>query len=55
MWSHPVPAVFYKMGAATVSVDRYPHGASFGEPVKEFDPRPVRPNIGDAQPLFALR
>jgi hypothetical protein len=26
----------------------------FGEPVKEFDPRPVHHNIGDAQPQFVL-
>ncbi len=47
--------VLQESETATVSVDRCPHGASFGEPVKEFDPRPVRHNIGDAQPLFALR
>ncbi len=53
----PVPSLpcSTRSGTATVSVGRCPHGASFGEPVKEFDPRPVRHNIGDAQPLFALR
>jgi hypothetical protein len=42
-------------GTAAVSVSRFPNGASFGEPVKEFDPRPVRDNIGDAQHNFLLR
>jgi hypothetical protein len=44
-----------KQGTATVSVGRFPIGACFGEPVKEFDPRPVRNNIGDAQQQFVLR
>jgi len=39
---------------ATVSVDRVPIGACFGEPVKEFDPRPVRHNIGDAQQVVCV-
>ena len=38
--------------AATVSVDRTPIGACLAEPVHEFDPRPVRNNIGDAQRLL---
>jgi hypothetical protein len=41
--------------AATVSVDRCAIGACFGEPIQEFDSRPVRNNIGDTQPLLALR
>jgi hypothetical protein len=41
-----------KPGTATVSVGRVPIGACFGEPVKEFDPRPVPNNIGDAQQQF---
>jgi hypothetical protein len=41
-----------KLGTATVSVGRFPIGACFGEPVKEFDPRLVRNNIGDAQYFF---
>jgi hypothetical protein len=43
---------FNKSRMATVSVVRIPNGACFGEPVKEFEPRPVRNNIGDAQQLF---
>ena len=38
--------------AAAVSVGRYPIGVCLGEPVEEFDPRPVRNNIGDAQQQF---
>src|SRR3989454_7094132 len=44
-----------KLDTAAVSVGRVPSGACFGEPVEEFDPRPVRNNIGDAQPRFVLR
>jgi len=44
-----------KSDTAAVSVGRVPSGACFGEPVEEFDPRPVRNNIGDAQPLVVLR
>ena len=36
---------------AAVSVGRSPSGACFGEPVQEFDPGPVRNNIGDVQLL----
>src|SRR2546422_11584440 len=43
-----------KLDTAAVSVGRVPSGACFGEPVEEFDPRPVRNNIGDAQPQFVL-
>src|SRR5206468_2997008 len=43
-----------KSDTAAVSVGRVPSGACFGEPVEEFDPRPVRNNIGDAQPRFVL-
>src|SRR5437899_2386429 len=43
-----------KSDTAAVSVGRVPSGACFGEPVEEFDPRPVRNNIGDAQPWFVL-
>src|SRR2546427_5650226 len=43
-----------KSDTAAVSVGRVPSGACFGEPVEEFDPRPVRNNIGDAQPQFVL-
>src|SRR2546428_12888256 len=43
-----------KLDTAAVSVGRVPSGACFGEPVEEFDPRPVRNNIGDAQPRFVL-
>lgn len=31
-----------------VRVGRDPNGACESEPVKEFDPRPMRNNIGDA-------
>jgi hypothetical protein len=41
-----------KQVAATVSVGRFPIGACFGEPVQEFDPRPVRNNIGETQQLL---
>jgi hypothetical protein len=51
IWPGPVQSLTCSKTSetATVSVDRFPIGACFGEPVKEFDPRPVRNNIGDAQ------
>ena len=52
--SGPIPSVACsrKSDTATVRVGRFPNGASFGEPVKEFDPRPVHNNIGDAQSVL---
>jgi hypothetical protein len=44
-----------KWAAAAVRVDRSLIGACLGEPVWEFDPRAVRNNIGDTQPLVVLR
>ena len=52
--SRAVPLDRRIQDTAAVSVGRFPIGACF-EPVKEFDPRPVRNNIGDAQLRFGLR
>ena len=54
-WDQTEAVRVLKPSTATVSIDRIPIGACFGEPVHEFDPRPVRHNIGDAQLLFVLR
>ena len=53
--SRAVPIDRRMQDTAAVSVGRIPIGVWLSKPVEEFDPRPVRNNIGDAQLRFRLR